>query len=187
MKLIPRIPLFFLLLSLPFTSSRADQYSDTRKMFENAGIGYMFEDTHGFAMFPTIGKGGYVIGGAYGKGRVYERGRYIGDTSMFQASIGFQLGGLGFSQVIFFQDERALKNFTSGTFEFGAEAQATIITAAAGASANTTGSSATISGGKNNAKTTGTYNKGMATFTITKGGLMYEASLAGQKFNYTAR
>jgi len=187
MKLRLRISLFVLLLSLPFASSWADQYSDTRKMFDSAGIGYMFQDSHGYALFPTIGKGGYVIGGAYGKGRVYEQGGYIGDTTMFQATIGFQLGGLGFSQVVFFQDERALKNFTSGTFEFGAEAQATVITAAAGASANTTGSSATISGGQNNAKTTGTYNKGMATFTITKGGLMYEASVGGQKFNYTPR
>jgi len=179
-----RISLFVLLLFIPFASSWADQYADTRKMFESAGIGYMFRDSYGYALFPTIGKGGYVIGGAYGKGRVFERGMYIGNTTMFQASIGLQLGGLGFSQVIFFQDERALRNFTSGTFEFGAEAQATIITAAAGASANTTGSSATISGGQNNAKTTGTYNKGMATFTITKGGLMYEASIAGGGFTY---
>jgi len=187
MKPTPRISLFVLLLSLPFAPSWADQYSDTRGMFESAGIGYMFQDSYGYALFPTIGKGGYVVGGAYGKGRVYEQGMNIGDTTMFQATIGFQLGGLGFSQVIFFQDQRALKNFTSGTFEFGAEAQATVITAAAGASANTTGSSATISGGQNNAKTTGTYNKGMATFTITKGGLMYEASIGGQKFNFKAR
>ena len=181
------VPLFIFLLTLPYTSLLADQYADTRKMFEDAGIGYMFRDSYGYALFPIIGKGGYVIGGAFGEGRVFEQSRYIGDTTMFQASIGFQLGGLGFSQVIFFQDERALKNFTSGTFEFGAEAQATVITAAAGASANTTGSSATISGGQNNARTTGTFNKGMATFTITRGGLMYEASIGGQKFNYTPR
>jgi lipid-binding SYLF domain-containing protein len=104
---------------------------------------------------------------------------------MIQATIGFQLGGSGFSQVIFFENKRALDEFTKGNFEFGAGAQAVALTAAAGASANTTGSSATASGGKNNAKTAGNYHNGMATFTITKGGLMYEASIGGQKFSYT--
>ena len=94
----------------------------------------------------------------------------------------------GFSQVVFFQDKRALSEFIGGNFEFGAEAQATILTAAAGATANTGGSSATASGGKNNAAIGSSgYNKGMATFTITKGGLMYEASIGGQKFSFTSR
>jgi lipid-binding SYLF domain-containing protein len=125
------------------------------------------------------------VGGAYGEGRVYEQGKYIGDTSMTQATIGFQLGGTGYSQVVFFEDKRALREFTSGNFEFGAEAQATVITASAGASANTSGSSATASGGKNNASTGGNgYTNGMATFAITKGGLMYEASIGGQKFSF---
>ena len=127
-----------------------------------------------------------MVGGAYGKGRVYEQGKHIGNTSMTQATVGFQLGGAGFSQAVFFEDKRALTEFTNGNFEFGAEAQATAITAAAGASANTSGSSATASGGKNNATTAGAgYNKGMATFTITKGGLMYEVSVGGQKFSFT--
>ena len=164
----------------------ADQYSDTKKMFVDAGSGEMFETAYGYALFPTIGKAGFVVGGAYGKGRVYEQGVYIGDTAMTQATIGFQLGGTGFSQVIFFQDKRALQEFTNGNFEFGADAQATALTASVEASANTSGSSATASGGKNNA-TIGSagYNKGMATFTITKGGLMYEVSLGGQSFNFT--
>jgi len=187
MKLNLGATLFTLLLSLPFTSALADKYSDTRKMFEDAGASNMFKSAHGYALFPTIGKAGFVVGGAYGKGRVYEGGKHIGDTSMTQASIGFQLGGSGFSQAIFFQDKRALDEFTSGNFEFGAEVQAVALTAAAGASANTSGSSATASGGKNNANTAGGYNKGMATFTITKGGLMYEASIGGQKFSYTAK
>lgn len=186
MKLIMRATLLTLLLSLVFSTAWADEYSDTKKMFEDAGASNMFNSAYAYALFPTIGKAGFVVGGAYGKGRVYEQGKYIGDTAMTQASIGFQLGGSGFSQVVFFQDKRALAEFTSGNFEFGAEAQAVALTAAAGASANTSGSSATASGGKNNA-TTGTagYNKGMATFTITKGGLMYEASVGGQKFSFT--
>lgn len=186
MKSVLKVLTIGLLITLFCSNAYADEYADTKKMFEDAGIGNMFNSAYGYALFPTIGKAGFVIGGAYGKGRVYEQGKYIGDTAMTQATVGFQLGGAGFSQVIFFQDKRALNEFTSGNFEFGAEAQATAITAAAGASANTSGSSATASGGKNNASTAGgDYNKGMATFTITKGGLMYEVSVGGQKFSFT--
>jgi lipid-binding SYLF domain-containing protein len=187
MKPALRATLFILLLFLPFASTWADEYAETKKMFVDGGASNMFSSAYGYALFPTIGKAGFVIGGAYGKGRVYAQGKNIGNTSMTQATIGFQLGGSGFSQVIFFEDKRALDQFTSGNFEFGAEAQAVILTAAAGASANTSGSSVGASGGKNNATTKGSYHKGMATFTITKGGLMYEASVGGQKFSYTPR
>ena len=185
MKQILRTLLLPLLLSLICTSAWADNYSDTKTMFIDAGTLNMFDTAYGYALFPTIGKAGFVVGGAYGKGRVYEQGTYIGETTMTQATIGFQLGGSGFSQVIFFQDKRALNEFTSGNFEFGATAQATALTAAVDVSANTSGSSATASGGKNNATIAGTgYNKGMSTFTITKGGLMYEASVGGQAFTF---
>jgi len=186
MKQMIRSTLFTLLLTLPFTSVWADEYSDTKKMFEDAGQSDMFNGAYAYALFPTIAKAGFVVGGAYGKGHVYAHGKHIGNTAMTQATIGFQLGGSGFSQVIFFEDERALNEFVSGNFEFGADAQATALTAQAGVSANTGGSSAGASGGKNNATTKGSYRKGMATFTITKGGLMYEASVGGQKFSYTA-
>jgi len=176
--------LLALTMLLPFDSAMADTYLETRKMFEDAGASNLFENAYGYALFPTIGKAGFWIGGAYGEGRVYQGGRSIGETTMTQATIGFQLGGSAFSQVIFFEDQRALDEFTRGNFEFGAEAQAVVITAAAGASANTSGSSAGASGGQNNAVTAGHYYKGMATFTITKGGLMYEATIGGQKFAY---
>jgi lipid-binding SYLF domain-containing protein len=106
---------------------------------------------------------------------------------MAQVTIGLQLGGQSYSQIVFFEDKRALDEFTSGNFEFGAEASAVAITAAAGAKANTAGNSAGMSGGENDAKTVGRYVKGMATFTVVKGGLMYEASIGGQKFSYRAR
>ena len=138
-------------------------------------------------MFPTIGKGGVGVGGAYGKGRVYEKGKYIGDTSMTQVTVGLQLGGQAYSELILFEDERSLKEFTSGNFEFAADANAIAITAAAGAKATTTGSSTAVSAGKKDAKTAGGYRKGMATFTVAKGGLMYEASVGGQKFTYKPR
>ena len=186
MKTIPKILILGLLITLFCSSAYAGEYEDTKKMFVDAGSSNLFNSAYGYALFPTIGKAGFLIGGAYGKGRVYEQGKHIGNTTMTQATVGFQLGGTGFSQVVFLQDKRALTEFINGNFEFGAEAQATAITAAAGVSANTAGSYATASGGKNNASTAGgSYNKGMATFTIAKGGLMYEASVGGQKFSFT--
>jgi lipid-binding SYLF domain-containing protein len=186
MKALLKTLIIGLLITLFCSNVYAGEYEDTKKMFVEAGISNMFNSAYGYALFPTIGKAGFIIGGAYGKGRVYEQGKHIGNTAMTQATVGFQLGGAGFSQVVFFQDKRALTEFINGNFEFGAEAQATAITAAAGASANTAGSSATASGGKNNASTAGgSYNKGMATYTITKGGLMYEATVGGQKFSFT--
>ena len=106
---------------------------------------------------------------------------------MTQLSIGFQLGGQGYSEIIFFRDERSYKEFTSGNFEFGADASAVAITLAAEAKASSTGASAGASATKHDATTAGEYHKGMATFTIIKGGLMYEAAIAGQKFNYKPR
>jgi lipid-binding SYLF domain-containing protein len=173
---------------LPVSTAWADEYTDTANLFRNAGeSGQFFNNSYGYAVFPTIGKGGIGIGGAHGSGRVFARGKAVGDTSMTQVTVGLQLGGQAYSQIIFFEDERSFKEFTSGNFEFGAEAQAVAITAAAGAQASTTGASAGASGGKKDASTVGKYYKGMATFTIAKGGLMYAATLGGQKFSYKAR
>ncbi len=186
MKLILRTIVFTLSISLFFSTTWADEYSDTKEMFERAGIADMFSSAFGYALFPTIGKAGFIVGGAYGKGRVYMQGKFYGDTAMTQATVGFQLGGSGFSQVVFFKDKHAFTTFIKGNFEFSATAQAVALTAAASGSANTGGNSATASGGKNNAYVSGGgYNYGMATFTITKGGLMYEASVGGQKFSFT--
>ena len=169
-------------------AARADEYQETIEVFREAGeSGRFFKDAYGYAVFPTIGKGGIGVGGAYGKGRVYEKGRYVGDATMAQLTIGFQLGGQAYSQIVFFEDQRAFREFTGGSFEFGAEASAVAITAGAGAKAGTAGASAGASGGRHDARTVGVYNKGMATFTVAKGGLMYEASIGGQKFSYTPR
>jgi len=138
-------------------------------------------------VFPTVGEGGLGIGGALGKGRVYVHGQFVGYTTMAQVSVGFQAGGKAYSQIIFFEDKRALNEFESGTFEFDAGASVVAITAAAGASAGTSGAEAGASGGMRDARATGVYQKGMAVFTIAKGGLMYEASIAGQRFSYTPR
>lgn len=175
-------------LLLAFHSAQADEYADTRKTFYNAGESAAFFDSaYGYALFPTIGKGGMGIGGAHGSGRVYANGKHIGNTKMTQLSIGWQLGGQAYSQIIFFEDARALEDFTSGNFEFGAQATAVAITASAGAQATTGGGAqAGAAGGKNDANTvSGGYRKGMAVFTVAKGGLMYEAAIAGQKYSFT--
>jgi len=143
-----------------------------------------FDHAYGYAVFPTIGKVGMFIGGAYGQGRVYEQNRHAGNVEMTQATIGFQFGGQAFSQIIFFQDQRAYDEFTSGNFEFGAQASAIVITAGANAEASTKGTSATANAGNNYVKAEGQYYKGMAVFSIAKGGLMYEATVGGQKFNF---
>lgn len=175
-------------LLLHASASRADVYADTIKLFKDAGqSAAFFERSYGYAVFPTIGKGGFVVGGAHGKGQVYERDRYVGDTSMTQVSVGFQAGGQAYSQIVFFEDKRALDEFTSGEFEFGGGVSAVAITAAASGQVGTTGASAAASGGKKDAKTAGEYHKGMAVFIIVKGGAMAEASVGGQKFSYKPR
>lgn len=183
-----KFAVFFLSLMFLVPVVWADEYADTIEIFKNAGeSGDFFNNSVGYAVFPMIGKGGVGIGGAYGKGRVYVGGVQIGDASMTQVTIGLQLGGQAYSQIIFFQDQRALDEFTSGSFEFGAQASAVAITAGASATTSTTGRSAGVSGGEHDAKTVGRYQKGMAVFTVAKGGLMYEATLGGQKFHYTPK
>jgi len=182
-----RLFISFLALSATLLSAwaAADDYDDTLELFRAAGASSkFFDDAYGYAVFPTIGKAGIGIGGARGKGRVYRQGEAVGEATMTQLSVGFQLGGQAFSQIIFMQDRRAFEEFTSGNFEFGATASAVAITAGASASAGTTGGSAGASGGKKDATTAGSYHKGLAVFTIAKGGLMYEASIGGQKFSY---
>ena len=166
----------------------ADEYQDTMNIFKKAvESGSFFKSAYGYAVFPNIAKAGVGVGGAGGKGRVYEKGKHIGDTSMTQVTVGLQIGGQAYRQIVFFEDQRALKEFTSGRFEFGAEASAVAITVAAGAKAGTAGTTVGAKGGPQDAKATGAYKNGMATFTVAKGGLMYEASIGGQKFSYKAR
>src|SRR5262252_1018652 len=135
-------------LLLCAATSWADDYSDTIRIFKEAGASAaFFEKSYGYAVFPGIGKGGFIVGGAHGTGRVFKQGVYVGDVSMTQVNIGFQIGGEGFRQIIFFEDQRAFDEFTKGSFEFGADATAVAITAGAGASAGTTGAIAGVSVG----------------------------------------
>lgn len=164
----------------------AENYSKTIQVFkESPVVAEFFRSAYGYAVFPTVGKAGFVIGGSYGKGQVYRGGKVTGKSSLVEGSIGFQLGGEAFSEIIFFQDKRAYDEFTSGQFEFGATAQAVAITAGAQAKAGTEGATAGASAGpKTGVQANAQYHKGMVTFVHAKGGLMYEASIGGQKFTF---
>ena len=128
------------------------------------GMEEWFKGAAGYAVFPSVGKGAIGIGGAHGKGLVIVKDAVVGKTSLSQVTIGLALGGQAYSEFIFFKDETALEDFKRGNFELGAQASAVAATAGASADAS--------------------YNKGVAIFTSVKGGLMYEASVGGQKFKY---
>lgn len=130
------------------------------------GMKKFFEGSAGYAVFPRVGKGGIGIGGAHGKGLVIVGDDAIANTSLTQVTVGFQLGGQVYSQFIFFQDETALGHFQRGNYELGAQASAVAVTLGASADAN--------------------YDGGVAVFTQVGGGLMYEATVSGQKFSYEA-
>jgi lipid-binding SYLF domain-containing protein len=163
----------------------AEDYEEATQLFKHAGqSAHFFHDSYAYAVFPTIGEGAFIVGGAGGKGGVFVRGHQVGEATVAQVSVGFQAGGKAFSEIIFFKDKGALDDFESGHFEFGADASVTAITASAGAGVGTTGEESGASGGKKDAQTQGGYYKGMAVFTIAKGGLMYKAAIAGQKFKF---
>ena len=149
-----------------------------------AGLGdtsSFLDDAYGYAVFPTIGKGGIGIGGAYGEGCVYQGGRKTGTVEMGQVTIGFQLGGQAYSQLVVFKNADAYETFTAGSFEFGADATAVALVYGAQAGAGTKGASASAGDEEGTAR----WYRGMAVFTLAKGGLMYEASVGGQKFEFT--
>jgi lipid-binding SYLF domain-containing protein len=128
------------------------------------GIEAFFESAAGYAVFPSVGKGGFVVGGAHGKGLVIVDDQVDGYTSLTQATLGAQIGGQKYAQFLFFKDDVALGHFRRGNFEFGAQASAVAITAGASADAN--------------------YDGGVAVFTHASGGLMAEATVGTQRFTY---
>lgn len=123
-----------------------------------------FGSAHAYAVFPTVGKGGFGIGGAYGSGVVFKRDKVVGTTSLTQLTIGFQFGGQAYREIIFFENKRSFEAFRKGQFELSAQASAVAATYGASADAD--------------------FENGVAVFTLAKGGLMYEASVGGQKFSF---
>lgn len=139
-----------------------------------------FDSAYGYVVFPSVGKGGFWIGGAYGSGTVYQNHEVTGTAKLYQVSFGLQFGGQSYSEIIFFQDKRAYERFISGSFELDAQASAVALTEGAQAKAGTAGLSA--SSGKQFIDAS--YTNGVAIFTYAKGGMMVEASLAGQTFSF---
>jgi lipid-binding SYLF domain-containing protein len=177
--------LFGALMAMAAMTAAADPYSSAIKDFRTAGeSAAFFDNSYGYAVFPTIGKAGLVVGAAHGDGKVYVQGKHVGNATVTRLSVGLQAGAQAYSQIIFFKDKAAFDAFTSRDFEFSAGASAVLITAGATAEAGTTGASASASVTKDDAATTGQYENGMAVFNIVKGGAMYEASLGGQHYKY---
>ena len=131
---------------------------------KDPGMAKIFADAVGYVVFPTVGMGGIGIGGARGKGWVYEGGKIIGKSTLSQVSFGFQFGGQAYSEIVFFQTRQAMENFKLGHLKFDAQASAVALTARASADL--------------------AYRNGVAIVTMAKGGLMYEASVGGQKFSF---
>lgn len=167
-------PYFMLLfIFFSFSLSAQDDESDlaarvteAKKILleKDAGLIKFFSKSYGYALFPSIGKGGMGIGGAHGRGLVYQGGNLTGRSTMTQATIGLQLGGQSYIEVLFFEDKRAYENFIGGKFKLAAQASAVAVNEGASADAG--------------------YNDGVAIFTATNGGLMFEASVGGQKFTF---
>ena len=186
---------FFALLAamtvaLCFSSlAYADSYSNAINVFKKSpSVQPFFENAYGYALFPTIGKAGFVVGGAYGEGKVYIGGQVTGTSSIIKLSIGWQAGGQAFSEIIFFKDKRAYDEFTAGEFAFDAQASAVVVTAGVQAQGGTKGVSASATAGPaTGAQAETSYTKGMAVFVHTRGGLMYEAAIGGQKFSFTPK
>ena len=128
------------------------------------GFEDVLDDAHGYAVFPTVGKGGFVVGGAYGRGEVYREGDMIGYADISKGSVGLQAGGQSFAEVIVFEDERALRDFTDGEFALAADLSAVILKSGEAVSAR--------------------YDDGVAVFVEPQGGAMFEASIGGQSLNY---
>lgn len=153
----------------PGALARQDpQIAETIAQFKQMqpGLSVYFKNAFGYAVFPTVGKGGLLFGGAYGTGKVYEQGELVGLSSIIQATIGLQMGGQTYSEIIFFKNNKALVNFQQGNYTMNAQASAVAIHSGVSIDAN--------------------YSAGVAIFTLTKAGLMYEASVGEQKFTFTS-
>jgi lipid-binding SYLF domain-containing protein len=182
------IPFLVLFLSTSLSALDNDDYRNTINLFSKSPtVQPYFKNAYGYAVFPWIGKGGAVIGAAHGKGRVYRNHKYMGSSEVYQLSLGAQIGGQAYSQVIFFKDKEAYREFTSESFEFDASASAVLVNLSVHAQTGSKGRSAGASSesGKTEQLRSG-YINGMAVFTHVLGGLMYEAAIEGQQFTFEA-
>jgi lipid-binding SYLF domain-containing protein len=171
MKRLSLLILFFTVSTIGFSQSKKDKEiikegKEARKALIklDKGMDKFFNSSYGYVIFPNVGKGGLGVGGASGNGAVYQQGKLVGMAKLSQLSIGFQAGGQSFREIVFFEHQDGFDRFTENKIEFAAQVSA--VAAAAGVSAD--------------AK----YVEGVAVFTMAKGGLMYQASVGGQKFKF---
>ena len=168
-------------------AQKTEDLSETINLFKSIPqVAPFFEKSYGYAVWSRIGRGGLGIGGARGKGQVYQGGKATGISTLTDVTFGAQAGGQAYRQVIFFQDKAAYDKFTGGKFEFDASASAVAVTASAQASAGTQGASSTAGAGRPNTGAGQGYVNGMQTFTMAEGGLMYAATIGGQRYNFAA-
>jgi lipid-binding SYLF domain-containing protein len=176
-----------LLVGLAATAhaQRVRDVSDSIELFQSIPqVAPYFEAAYGYAIWPRIARGGLGIGASRGRGQTYVGGQLTGFSRLIEVSIGLQAGGQTYRQIIFFEDREAYDNFTSGGFEFDASASAVAVTASAQAGAGTQGASASAGAGNPNSAAGGGYHNGLQVFTMAEGGLMYKATIAGQRYNF---
>ena len=167
-------------------AQKVEDLSETIDLFKGIPqVAPYFGSAYGYAVWDRIGRGGLGIGGARGRGQVYQGGKVTGFATLTDITFGAQAGGQAYRQVIFFENKAAYDKFTSGKFEFDASASAVAVQASAQASAGTQGTSASAGAGSQTAAGT-KYQNGMQTFTMAEGGLMYAATIGGQKYNFKA-
>jgi len=168
-------------------AQKPEEVAKTIEMFKGIPtVAPYFANAYGYAVWPRIGRGGLGIGGATGKGAVYQGGKVTGSSRLMDITIGAQAGGQAYRQVIFFENKAAYDKFTGGKFEFDASASAVAVTASANASAGTQGASSAAGTGNPNTGAAKGYVNGMQTFTMAEGGLMYAATIGGQRYNFDA-
>jgi lipid-binding SYLF domain-containing protein len=187
MKFTMKAMLIGSMLALASGVVYADKYDEALTAFKQSPkSSTFFARSYGYALFPDIGKAGFIVGGEHGDGQVYEKGKLIGTVSLTQVSVGAQAGAKEYSEIIFFHKQEDLAKFKGGDFELAGNLEATAITLNASASAGTSTSSAEASTTRNNAATGGGYNNGVAVFTIVRGGLLAGVSVGGQKLKFKA-
>jgi lipid-binding SYLF domain-containing protein len=171
--------------ALSAAAQRVRDVTETVELFRAIPqVAPYFESAYGYAVWPRIARGGLFVGGSRGRGQIYVGGALVGTSMLIEASIGLQAGGQTYRQVIFFENAEAYQAFAQDGFEFDAQAQAVAVTASAEAGAGTTGARASAGAGSPNTAAGGGYNNGMQIFTMAEGGLMYKATIAGQRYNY---
>lgn len=182
---IAAVAAILLLASSASFGQRVRDFSETIEIFRGIPeVAPYFENAYGYAVWRRIARGGLGVGAATGRGQVYLNGEVTGFSRLVDVTIGIQAGGQAYRQIIFFADREAYDDFADGSYEFDASASAVAVTASAQASAGTQGAQATAGAGNPTTAAGGGYQDGLQVFTMAEGGLMYQATVGGQRYNF---